>query len=181
MLSRSGARPRVHFLLFSIIVFLAGAVHSSAQVYSGSLTGVVTDASGAVIPSAKVALTDVDKGFGYNGVTGSDGRYVLRNLPPGRYSLSLTSPGLRNYTRTGIALNVGQNAEADVTMEVAGATQTVEVSATSEQLNTQDATTGQVVNRTFINDLPLVSRSVFNLTELAPGVTQPPGSSFGLN
>jgi|SRR5579883_1815857 len=53
MLSRNGARWRVHFLLFGLIAFVAGAIHSSAQVYSGSVTGVVTDASGGVIPSAK--------------------------------------------------------------------------------------------------------------------------------
>ncbi|HWE00225.1 MAG TPA: carboxypeptidase regulatory-like domain-containing protein [Bryobacteraceae bacterium] len=175
-------RTRAYWPAFFLFcAFAWGTFRLTAQVYSGSLTGVVTDASGGVIPSAKVTLTDVDKGFIYNGATGADGRYVLRNLPPGRYNLQVESPGLKTYNRTGISLNVGQNAQADVSMEVAGATQTVEVSATSEQLNTQDATTGQVVSRNFINDLPLVSRSVFNLTELAPGVTQPPGSSFGLN
>ena len=106
---------------------------------------------------------------------------MLRNLPPGNYTLTVTAPGLRTGTRSGIALAVGQNAEVNVQLEVTSAQQTVEVSGVGEQLATQDATTGQVVNRTFINDLPLVSRGVFNLAQLSPGVTQPPGSSFGLN
>ena len=152
-----------------------------AQVYSGSLTGVVNDPSGSSVPRAKVTLTDQDKGFTYTAVTADDGRYVLRNLPPGNYRLSMEASGLRTATKTGIILAVGQNSEVNVPLEVGSASQTVDVSAAAEQLSTQDAATGQVVNRRLINDLPLVSRGVFNLAELAPGVTQPPGSTFGQN
>ncbi len=62
-----------------------------------------------------------------------------------------------------------------------GSTETVSVAAAAPLLQTQDASTGQLVNQKFINDLPLTSRSVFNLAELSPGVTQAPGGSFGLN
>ena len=166
-------------LLFFALANFVPAI--DAQVYTGSLTGVVTDPSGAIVPGAKIALVDQDKGFAYNIATGNDGRYVLRNLPPGNYQLTVEATGLRKATRTGIVLSVGQNAEVNVSLEVSSASQTVEVSAAGEQLGTQDAVTGQVINRNFINDLPLVSRGVFNLAQLAPGVTQPPGSSFGLN
>jgi Carboxypeptidase regulatory-like domain/TonB dependent receptor len=165
----------------SLFTLAAVSLTIHAQVYTSSLTGVVTDPSGALIPQSRVEATDQDKGFTYSATTGSDGRYVLRNLPPGNYRLTVTAPGLRTGTRTGISLAVGQNAEVNVQLEVTSAQQTIEVSAAGEQLATQDATTGQVVNRTFINDLPLVSRGVFNLAQLSPGVTQPPGSSFGLN
>lgn len=110
-----------------------------SQVYTGSLTGVVTDPSGAIVPGAKVGLVDRDKGFTYDVVTGADGRYVLRNLPPGNYELTVDAAGLRKATRTGIVLNVGQNAEVNVSLEVSSASQTVEVSAAGEQLGTQDA------------------------------------------
>jgi hypothetical protein len=172
-----------HLFLALVLIIRFGALtpNLNAQVYSGTLTGIVTDPSGATVPGANVELADKDKGFTYSGVTGSDGRFSLRNLPPANYSLTVRASGLRTATRTGIVLTVGQNAEVNVPLEVNTATQTVEVSAVSPQLSTQDATTGQVVNRTFINDLPLVSRGVFNLAQLAPGVTQPPGSSFGLN
>ncbi|HEY2011909.1 MAG TPA: carboxypeptidase regulatory-like domain-containing protein, partial [Bryobacteraceae bacterium] len=154
---------------------------SRAQVYSGSITGVVADPSKAVVPGAVIVLTDEEKGFSYTSKTDIDGRYVLRNLPPGRYRLTATAPGMRTQTQTGIVLNVGQNAEADVNFEVQGTTETVSVEGVAPLLSTQDASTGQLVNQRFINDLPLTSRSVFNLAQLSPGVTQAPGGSFGLN
>lgn len=152
-----------------------------AQVYSGTITGQVMDATRAVIPNANVTLTDEDKGYNFKTTSGSDGVYVLRNLPPGKYRIAVSVAGMRSYERTGINLNVGQNAQVDVQMEVGGATQTVEVSASAALLQTQDASTGQTINQKFINDLPLIGRSVFNLAQLSPGVTQAPGGTFGLN
>ncbi|MBO0800746.1 MAG: hypothetical protein J2P31_18155, partial [Blastocatellia bacterium] len=82
----------------------------------------------------------------------------------------------------GIVLTVGQNFQADARMEVQGTVATVDIQgSTSVLLQTQDASTGQIVNRKFINDLPLTSRSVFNLAQMAPGVTQAAGGSFGLS
>jgi hypothetical protein len=160
-------------------LLLLPSVH--AQVFSGSLTGVVLDPAGAVVPGATAVVTDENKGFTVTTTTGSDGRYVLRNLSPGTYRLDVSAPGMRTYTRSGITLTVGQNAQADVNLEVAGAAQTVEVTAAAPLLQTQDASTGQLVNQRFLNDLPLTSRSVFNLAQLAPGVTQAAGGSFGLS
>jgi hypothetical protein len=152
-----------------------------AQVYGGSLTGVATDRSEAVIPGAHVVLTDEDKGFKYVAVTDAEGRYILRNLPPGKYSLAISAAGMRLYTQSGITLAVGQNAQADAHFELQGTTETVSVVEAAALLQTQDASTGQIINRKFINDLPLTSRSVFNLALMAPGVTQAAGGSFGLN
>src|SRR5215472_3580266 len=168
---------------FALTVLLVSTFQTRgwAQLYSGSLTGVVADPTGALVPSAKITLTDVNKGFSFKSITDAMGRYVLRNLPPSNYSLAVEVPGFRAYKRTGITLDVGQNAEADVSLEVGTASQSVEVAAAAPLLSTQDSATGQELNRTFINDLPLVSRSVYNLATLAPGVTQPPNSTFGLN
>ncbi|MCU1258596.1 MAG: Cna B-type protein [Bryobacterales bacterium] len=145
------------------------APRSQAQVYSGSLTGVVSDPSAAAVPKAAVVLTDEDKGFTYKTASDNEGRYVLRNLAPGRYRLVVSAPGMRTYTSGGITLNVGQNAEADVHFELQGSTETVSVTGTAPLLQTQDASTGQLINQKFINDLPLTSRSVFNLAQLSPG------------
>src|SRR5207302_1993833 len=80
-----------------------------------------------------------------------------------------------------MVLDVGQNAQKDVHLDVAGAAETVSVAGAAPLLQTQDASTGQTINQKYINDLPLTSRSVFNLAELSPGVTQAAGGSFGLN
>src|SRR5580704_1477011 len=165
--------------VIAMLVLLTPLVH--AQVYSGSLTGVVTDPSGAAVPKATAVLTDEEKGFTTTAKTDNEGRFVLRNLAPGRYSLAVSAPGMRAHTQSGITLNVGQNAEADVRFELAATTETVSVEATAQLLQTQDASTGQLINQKFINDLPLTSRNVFNLAQLSPGVTQAPGGSFGLN
>jgi hypothetical protein len=171
--------------ILSVLLILGFAAFYSpaaqAQVYGGSLTGVATDPSGAVIPGARVVLTDDDKGFKYTATTDSEGRYILRNLPPGKYSLTVTVQGMRPHTQSGITLTVGQNAQADAHFELQGTAETVSVTETASLLQTQDASTGQLVNQKFINDLPLTSRSVFNLAQMAPGVTQAAGGSFGLN
>src|SRR6516225_1672816 len=73
-----------------------------AQVYSGSMTGVVKDPSGGVVPGARAMLTDEEKGFTYRTVTDTEGRYVLRNLPPGRYGLSVSAPGMRTHTQSAV-------------------------------------------------------------------------------
>lgn len=168
-------------LAAALVCLLALIPATHAQVFSGSLTGLVTDPAGAVVPNAVATLTDENKGFRFSTTAGQDGRFVLRNLPPGAYTLTVSSPGMRTATRTGITLNVGQNAQTDISLELQGTTETVEVSAAAALLQTQDASTGQLVNQKFINDLPLTSRSVFNLAQLSPGVTQAPGGSFGLN
>src|ERR1700761_5592478 len=89
-----------------LAVLLASSTLLVAQVYTGSLTGLITDQSGGVIPGASVTLADKDKGFTYNATADSDGRYSLRNLPPGNYSLTVKSQGLRTANRTGIVLTV---------------------------------------------------------------------------
>jgi hypothetical protein len=164
------------WILASLLLF---DLPLQAQIYSGSLTGVVTDPSGAVVPEAKVKLTDVDKGFAYDTETDSTGRYVLRSLPPGKYRLSVALAGFNTFVQDGIVLTVNQNATVDVSLQLGAETQTVEVVAAASVLSTQDAVTGQEVNRTFINDLPLLGRSVFDLAFLSPGVTQPAQNTGG--
>jgi len=172
------------WLLVSLLVFcLVGFFTSSAwaQLYSGSLAGVVTDPTGAVVPGAKVILTDVGKGFAFNATTDAVGRYTLRSLPPSTYKLTVEAQGFKTNVQGSITLDVNQNATIDVSLQLGTAVQTVEVTGAAPVLSTQDSVMGQELNRTFLNDLPLTSRSVFDLAFLAPGVTQPASSTFGLN
>ena len=167
----------------TLVAFLSAIVTRpnalSAQVYSGSLTGVITDQSGAVVPGARVTLNDVNKGYSFPTTSDAVGRYVIRNLPPSNYKLTVEAKGFRTFTQSGIVLEVNQNANVDVTLQVGATTQAVEVSAAAPILSTQDSTTGQDINRTSINDLPLVGRSVYDLTFLAPGINPAPGQAFG--
>ena len=80
-------------------------------------------------------------------------------------------PGFEKTVRTHVKLNVSENPTANLTLKVAGGTQKVFVEAQAQGIATEDATTGQVIDRRFINDMPLINRTVMNLTYLAPGVT----------
>src|SRR5713101_2027180 len=135
-----------------------------AQLYTGSVTGLVTDPSGAVVPSAKVTLIDQNKGYSYTASTDpATGRYLLRSIPPGTYKLTVESPSFQGQTREGITLDINQNLSIDFSLKVGTASETVEVKGGAVQLQTEDAVTGQVVNRKFVNDLPLVDRNFTNL------------------
>jgi hypothetical protein len=142
------------------------------QAYFGTVSGEVTDASGAMITGANIVLTDQQKGFTFETTSDSNGRYLFRSVPPGVYSVSAESKGFTKTVQKDFKLDVNQNATVNLALKVAGTQQTVEVSTEALTVQTQDAETGQVVNRRFINDLPLISRNIVNLTSLAPGVTE---------
>jgi hypothetical protein len=160
---------------FITLILLMPPLPVGAQVYSGSMAGVVTDPSGAVVPGAGVTLTDSARGFTYTATTDEMGRYLVRALPPGAYRLTVEMSGFKTHTQDGIVLSVNQNAGMDVQLELGSGSQTIEVQATAAALGTQDAVTGQELNRKFINDLPLLGRNVFDLVGLTPGVTQTSG------
>jgi len=154
-----------------------------AQLYSGSVVGVVADPSGAVIPGAKVTLVDQDKGYTFNVTTDSTGRYFFRGVPPGSYKVSVVAQGFQIQTRTGIVMEVNQNTSVDLTLQLATGAQTVNITTEAPLLSTQDSVTSQVIDRKLINDLPNVDRDVMSLAYLTPGVVviQNGGQSAGGN
>ena len=170
--------PVYFFSIFLTLFFLGPA---RAQVYTGSITGLVQDPSGAVVPNVSVVLTDMDKGVTYSATTDSSGRYVLRALPPAKYSFRVEAAGFRSEVQNGIVLEVNQNLTLTVSLQVGTAQDTVEVTGQPPVLSTEDAVTGQELNRTKINDLPLIGRGVFDLAMLTPGINQPAGNTFGPN
>lgn len=165
-----GARLTAALLMLVTACFLG--VTALAQLYTGSVTGTVTDPSGAVVPNARLQLVDEQKGFAFTGVSDSNGGYVIRGVPPGTYKLSVEAQGFRSETQSGIKLDVSQNITVNFALQVGAVTQTLQISEAAPLLSTQDAVTGQTVDRKFINDLPLISRSVTDLAFLTPGVTE---------
>ncbi len=157
-------------LLLAFLFAMPAAVFG--QGYFGTVTGVLTDPTGAVIPGARVTLTDQEKGYTFNATSDGDGRYLYRSIPPGVYSVTAEMPGFAKTVRTGIRVDVNQNATANLSLKVSSSSQSVVVNAQTQVLDAQDATTGLVVDRKFINDLPLVDRYVMDLTLLTPGVTE---------
>ena len=151
-------------ILFSIPVMLFG------QGYFGTVSGEITDSSGAVVPGAKVTLVDQQKGYHFATTSDNTGRYLFTSIPPGLYSVTAELQGFEKAVRTNVTLNVSENATANLSLKVATASQSVDVQGQTQALETEDAVTGQVVNRRFINDLPLVDRYVLDFVMLAPGM-----------
>ncbi len=153
----------------AMIVLLPASLFG--QGYFGTVSGVLTDPTSAVVQGAKVELLDEQKGFHFTTTSDADGRYLFASIPPGVYSVTAQAQGFQKTVRTQIKLNVSENATANLSLKVSGASQTVDVTAQSTTVDTSDAVTGQVVDRREINNLPLVDRNVFDLTYLAAGVT----------
>ncbi len=145
---------------------------SNAQLYTGSVTGTVADPSGAVVVGAHVQLLDEQKGYSFSGTTDQTGRYLFRSVPPGVYKITVEAQGFSSQDKTGINVDVNTNIAVNFALQVGATAQTVEITGAAPVLSTQDAVTGQLVDRRFINDLPLVSRSVTDLAFLTPGVTE---------
>lgn len=168
MRSSWSAAIRFSFVLWLVVASLR--LPARAQLYTGSISGTVTDSSGALVPGAHVVATDVDKGFAFPGTTDSAGRYVLRSIPPATYYVLVEDSGFERQRKDGVVITVNLNAEVNFTLKVGAPSQTVEVKASGVELQTQDAVTGQVIDRRAINNLPLVGRDILQLTFLAPGI-----------
>jgi hypothetical protein len=167
---RSSSRKSLLVAVLVGTLLLPAALLS--QAYFGTVSGELTDATGAVVVGAKVVLTDTQKGYTFETTSDNAGHYLFRSVPPGAYSVAAESKGFTKAVEKSFKVAINENATVNLTMKVAGAEQKVEVSAEALNIQTEDAETGQVVNRRFINDLPLIDRNVVDLTSLAPGVTE---------
>ncbi len=167
-------KPTFGSLLMVLVVIALALTLAPAlfgQAYFGTVSGELTDATGAVVTGAKVVLTDLQKGFHFETISDNGGRYLFRSIPPGAYVVSVQASGFGKTESAGFKVDINENATANLVLKVAAATQTVQVEAAAQTIQTEDAETGQVVNRRFINDLPLIDRNIESLTSLAPGVT----------
>ena len=135
-----------------------------------SLRGTVTDPSGAAIPNAKVTLTNVATNVPRQTTTTSSGEYNFASVLPATYRLSVAAQGFQTYVQTGLELQVNLPATADVQLQVGGMTQTVEVHGQAPLLNRTNATLGQTMGTTPIENLPLQAENTVLLLSLQPGV-----------
>lgn len=152
----------VGFICFASAVF--------AQVESATITGTVTDSSGALMSGADVEITSLEHGTTRHTVTNSVGIYLFPAVRPGRYNMEVRHDGFRQIDALGLTVNLQDHVEENFQMQVGSTVESVTVSAEGSPLNTQDATVSTIVDRNFAENLPMNGRSFQSLIELTPGV-----------
>ncbi|HEY1901399.1 MAG TPA: TonB-dependent receptor [Terracidiphilus sp.] len=152
-----------------LLGILSTAVLAFGQNATTSLRGVVKDPNGALVPGAKITLTDKADGQTLSAVANSAGEYVFAQVPPARYTITATAAGFGDQVETAELL-VNQPATIDFTLSIQSSTVTVDVSATAQTLNTTDASLGNSADNALIQALPSETRNVPDLLSLQPGV-----------
>ncbi len=163
--------------VYTLVVFLVLSVPAwlSAQVDTATLVGTVRDASGAVVPGATVAATQVETNMGTTTKTDAEGNYVLTPLKIGKYSVTAEAAGFKKQTRGNITLNVQDRLPVDFDLQVGAVTETVNVSEAAPLVETETSSLGEVIDSRQITDLPLNGRDYLQLATLTTGVTDTSG------
>ena len=146
------------------------ACPSWGQTVYGSITGSVTDASGAAVPGATVTLTNIGTSEKRSMESGATGTYEFVNLVPGNYRIDAEKSGFKHFTREPILVEVQTALKVDIPMELGTVSQTVEVTAATPLLSTQTADLGQVIANRTVTEMPLNGRNPIALVQLSPGV-----------
>src|SRR3984893_3294603 len=168
----------VAFVAFVAVAFTALIlVPVHAQVVGATLSGTVTDQSGAVLPNAQISISNVATGFRRALTTDAAGFYSTPNLLPGTYDVSTAAPGFTTEVQTGITLTVGAQQVLNMTLRVGRTTEEVQVAGEAHAVQLATSSISAVLNSTTVRELPLNGRSWTDLATLQPGVeaiqTQP--------
>ncbi len=168
---------RIFFKSFPAIVFLLLVpCFAFGQMDQGSVTGIVQDTTGAVVPNAQVTLKSTDTGLELQTKTDQNGVYTFSPVKIGNYQVSVTAPGFQTTTQANLHLDVQQRLAVNVQLQPGEATETVEVTAAPPLMQTEEGSTGQVMDTKTINDTPLNGRNWVFIAQLAAGAAPPSGS-----
>ncbi|HXM65917.1 MAG TPA: TonB-dependent receptor [Candidatus Acidoferrum sp.] len=167
---------RILWVLLASVSLLAFSLSLYGQSTYGSIVGSVTDSSGAVLPDAKVTLTNAGTGEKRAQSTGSDGLFTFVNLFPGQYRIDVEKQGFKHFVRPEVTVEVQQNTRVDAAMQVGEVSQVVEVTSETPLLQTESSSLGQVVEQRKADELPLNGRNIFNLIIISPAAVAQGGS-----
>ena len=176
-LQRNTTYATLFWLVCLCVVFLFGQTPIYAQQTSATLVGTLTDATGAVVPNARIKAVNLATGAARDATSDDSGNYSLPFLPAGDYEVTITAQGYKTRKVERLTLQVSQTLRQDFTMEVGAVTETVNITATGVQLQTENSTVGTVIDSAKIVELPLNGRNFVQLAQLIPGVQSgTPGS-----
>ena len=175
----SAVRPRTNLQGFRLALFLIAFLFASiaalqAQVESGKVVGTVKDASGAIVPSATVTVTETQTNVVRKTTTDSQGEFVATELKPGTYTVAVEREGFKTAMQTAFKLDVNQVVRVDFALEVGSVSEQVIVTAAEPLVESETSSIGQVVEEQRVHELPLNGRNFVELAYLTPGVNQGP-------
>ena len=165
---------RIYCVAILPIVMALAVSPVCAQVATGSLSGNITDSTGAAVPEAKVVATNVASGAKIEAVSSEAGLYVFPTLPPAVYEVTVEKTGFKKLSRTGIEIRIAQRTDMNLELEVGDVQQTVTVSAAAPLLETSTSERGANVSTAFMENLPLFAGGIRNARSFVnylPGVT----------
>ena len=169
-------RSYLHWALLFAALLLFGLKGSTLHAQNlGSIVGLVTDKSGAVVPNAEVKITDQNTGLARTFTTNESGNYVASALPVGTYTVEVINKGFKTFKRTDVVLNLRDTIRVDVQLDLGEITETVEITAESVRLVTENATVSEIVTGTQVQAISMNARNFLSLASLVPGAssTQP--------
>lgn len=158
------------FVILLALLMSGSRVHAQLAVTTATLSGSISDPTGAVVPQAALQLSSTLNGVNRSYTTDAAGRYTFTQLPPSTYTLSIKASGFEAYTQTGIVLDAGQSATQNVALVVGAMTQQVVVNAEASQLNTDNANVSADIDSKQIVELPLNNRNIYGLITLNSSV-----------
>ena len=151
------------------LMFVCLGTPARAQFDIGTITGSITDNTGAAIPAASVTVTNTNTGVQTHLQADGNGNFVASALPFGRYVVSATAAGFSQVSTNPVVLNVGSTVSVKLTLTIAAANQSVEVTGTLTTVNTSSSTSGTTLNSQQVGNLPINGRDVSDFLEISPG------------
>src|SRR5438034_6828594 len=147
-----GTRIGLRRSLLCLAIFMMSGITAIGQLTTATITGTVTDQSGAAVPGATVTLKNTDTGISRTAQTAENGKYEALSLPAGSYEISAALTGFRTVVHTGISLTVGQNAVVDFALQVGQVSESVTVTGEIAQIETTTATVANIVDEKKVTD-----------------------------
>src|SRR5581483_10829266 len=160
------------FRLFAAVTaaFALLSWNGFAQEFRGTISGLVTDPTGAPVSGAQVTVTEVHTAAKLQTTSNSSGQYTVPFLAPGDYDIDVTAQGFKHFVRSGVHVGAGDHPDIDVSLQLGNTQQTVSVTADAPIINSENATVGQAITEKEVENLPLNGRTPLTLASLATGV-----------
>jgi hypothetical protein len=177
MNSRNAIVKTVRNFLSLCILFLCAGSVAFAQAGRGSISGLVSDPTGAVVSGAKVSALNHATGVELHTVTSDAGLYSFVSLNPGLYLITASQKGFESVAQDKVLVTVDQVTTMNIALQVGSVAETVTVSGTSALVDTSNSTVGQLIDSATIDRVPLLTRNVYDLVQLSAGVTPANGAS----